>query len=121
MLKDAEDTLIEDDVTDEEAREIYCAACGHLVTRTDWRMTFDGAHEHTFFNPARILFRVLCFKEAPGAKVRGDATTEFSWFNGHAWRIAFCGGCATHLSWRFEVTGVFFGLVKPKLTMRKPG
>jgi hypothetical protein len=35
MLKDTEDTLIEDDVTDEEASEIYCAACGHLVTRTD--------------------------------------------------------------------------------------
>ena len=71
MLKDAEDTLIEDDATDEEANEIYCAACGHLVTRAVWRMTFDGAHEHTLFNPAGILFRVLCFKEVPGADTPG--------------------------------------------------
>jgi hypothetical protein len=50
MLKDTEDTLIEDDVTGDEAREIYCATYVHLVTRTDWRMIFDGAHEHTLFN-----------------------------------------------------------------------
>lgn len=117
MLQDAEDTIVEDKVTDEEASEIYCAACGHLVTRTDWRMAVDGTHEHTLFNPAGILFRVLCFKEAPGVVAPGEATAEFSWFDGHAWRIAFCGGCATHLGWQFEGGGVFFGLVKPKLTM----
>jgi hypothetical protein len=67
------------------------------------------------------LFRVLCFKEAPGAEASGDATTEFVLDDGHAWRIAFCGGCTTHIGWCFEGTGVFFGLVKPKLTMIKPG
>ena len=77
MLKDTEDTLIEDDVTGEEASEIYCTAGGHLVTRTDWRMTFDCTLEHTLFNPAGVLFRVLCFKEAQGADAPGDATTEF--------------------------------------------
>ena len=121
MLKDAGDTLVEDEVVDEEASEIYCAACGHLVTRTDWRMAVDGAHEHTLFNPAGILFRVLCFREAPGTEAPGDATADFTWFDGYVWRIAFCGGCTTHLGWRFEGTGVFFGLVKSKLTMLPRG
>jgi hypothetical protein len=75
MLKDTEDTLIEDDVTGEEAREIYCTAGGHLVTWTDWRMAFDCTFERTLFNPAGVLFRVLCFKEALGADAPGDATT----------------------------------------------
>ncbi|MBG04002.1 MAG: hypothetical protein CMM59_07985 [Rhodospirillaceae bacterium] len=120
MLKDAEDTFVEDEVIDEESNELYCAACGHLVTRTDWRIAVDGAHEHTFFNPAGILFRVLSFKEAPGVVTAGEATTEFSWFDGHAWLIAYCEGCGIHLGWRFEGERVFFGLVKPKLTMIKP-
>jgi hypothetical protein len=38
-------------------------------------MTFDCTFEHTLFNPAGVLFRVLCFKEALGADAPGDATT----------------------------------------------
>ena len=121
MFKDAEDTLLEHEVFDDEASEIYCAACGHLITRTNWRIAFDGAHEHTLFNPAGVVFRVLCFKEAPGADASGQATTEFTWFDGYAWRIAFCAGCGTHLGWLFDGTSVFFGLVKPKLTMTASG
>ncbi|MEL0019277.1 MAG: cereblon family protein [Rickettsiales bacterium] len=117
MLKETAETLVEDDQAVEDANEIYCSACGHLVTRTDWRIAMDSAHEHTFFNPAGIVFRVLCFKEAPGADAPGELTADFSWFDGHAWRIAICGGCGTHLGWRFEGSSVFFGLAKPKLTM----
>ena len=32
MLKNAEDTFVEDEIIDEESNELYCAACGHLVT-----------------------------------------------------------------------------------------
>ena len=62
MLKDAEDTFVEEEIIDEESSELYCAPCGHLVTRTDWRIAVDGAHEQTFFDPVGILFRVLSFK-----------------------------------------------------------
>ena len=62
MLKDAEDTFVEEEFIDEESSEIYCAACGHLVTRPNWRIAVDGAHEQTFFDPVGILFRLLSFK-----------------------------------------------------------
>ena len=120
MLRDAPETVEDDETVDDEADEIYCVGCGHLVTRGRWRIAMDGNHEHTFFNPAGIVFRVLCFKEAPGALPVGSVTAEFSWFDGHTWRIAICGGCGDHLGWMFEGAGAFFGLVKPRLTMRRP-
>ena len=119
MLKDAEDIFVEDEIIDEESNKLYCAACGHIVTLTDWRIAVDGAHEHTFFNSAGILFRVLSYKEASGVVIACEATTEFSWFDGHAWLIALCEGCGIHLGWRFEGERVFSGLVKPKLSMIK--
>ena len=100
--------------------KIYCAACGHLVTRTDWRRAVNSAHDHTLFNPARTVFPVLCFRETPDTEASGDATADFSWFDGYVWRIAFCSDCAAHLGWRFEGTDVFLGLVKPKLMMINP-
>lgn len=33
MLKDAEDTFVEEEIIDEESSELYCTACGRLVTR----------------------------------------------------------------------------------------
>ena len=62
MLKDAEDTFVEEEIIDEESSELYCAACSRLVRRTDWRIAVDGAHEQTFFDPVGILFRLLSFK-----------------------------------------------------------
>ena len=44
MLKDAEDTFVEEEIIYEESSELYCAACGHRVTRTNRRIAVDGAH-----------------------------------------------------------------------------
>ena len=62
MLKDAENTFVEEEIIDGESSELYCAACGHLATRPNWRIAVDGAHEHTFFGPIGILFLLLSFK-----------------------------------------------------------
>jgi hypothetical protein len=102
---------------------INCAMCGHLVTRGRWRLDIDG-HEHVFFNPAGRVFRVLCFREAPGAADQGDPTGEFTWFKGYKWNFAHCRGCNAHLGWRFTGTvapPVFFGLIKGKLAGPRTG
>lgn len=120
MPRDLPETTV--DTKDEEAERVFlCARCGLLVTRAHWAIAPDGEHERSFFNPAGIVFRVLCFKEAPGAIEAGEPTADFSWFRGYAWRFALCRSCGAHLGWRYEGEpdpAVFFGLIKPAL---KPG
>ncbi|MEQ9574054.1 MAG: cereblon family protein, partial [Rhodospirillales bacterium] len=72
---------------------LYCARCGHLVTRRRWAVAPDGRHERVCANPAGRLFTVNCFLEAPGAADRGPPTEEFTWFKGHAWNFAHCRAC----------------------------
>ncbi len=67
-----------EDTTDDA---LYCAECGHLITRTRWAISMDG-HERVFINPAGRVFRVCCFSEAPGASDVGAFTSEHTWFPG---------------------------------------
>ena len=76
MLQTAPDSDLEQETHDDD--EIYCAACGHGVTRARWRIVRNGDHEHTVFNPAGQLFRVVCFAEAPGVAAIGEATDDFT-------------------------------------------
>ena len=119
MPKDAPESIADSAARDAE-RVYRCAACAHEITRGRWEMAMDGAHERAFFNPAGVVFRVLCFKEAPGVAALGPPTREFTWFRGTAWRFAVCRRCGAHLGWRYEGDGapaVFFGLIKPALTV----
>lgn len=106
---------------DDEA--LYCIACGALVTRSRWRFAMNGDHEHVVFNPAGLVFRVLCFREAPGAAAMGPATGEFTWFRGFRWRVASCVGCGVQLGWRYEgkpFPRLFFGLDQARLSTKPP-
>jgi len=98
----------------------YCAGCGRLITRSGWRLAMNGGHEHVVFNPAGLIFRILCFRQAPGVVAEGAASGEFTWFKGWDWRVARCGGCAAHLGWRYEGPSdpaIFFGLIQSMLTI----
>lgn len=104
--------------------EYFCARCGAPVTRGHWEMSLNGGFEHVFFNPAGIVFRVLCFKEAPGVLCVGSAEATFTWFRGYDWRIGACRSCNAHLGWRYEGEAeprIFFGLVRDALTTQAPG
>ncbi len=98
---------------------LYCARCGHLVTRRRWALAPDGGHERICANPVGRMFTVVCFLEAPGATDHGAPTEEFSWFTGHAWNFAHCRGCAEHLGWRYTSDldpPIFWGLIKDRLS-----
>lgn len=104
--------------------DYFCARCGAPITRGRWEMSLNGGFEHVFFNPAGIVFRILCFKEAPGAVAVGSASGQFTWFRGYLWRISACRSCDQHLGWRYEGTDkprIFFGLIKDALTTQAPG
>lgn len=116
MLDQAPEIDIKTTDTTDDA--IYCAACGHLLTRTRWAISMDG-HERVFINPAGRVFRIRCFSEAPGTSHLGDLTTDHSWFPSHAWDFAICGGCDNHVGWRYvgeSAPQVFYGLMKTALT-----
>ena len=91
-----------------------------VMSFTVWRVSRGDDHEHIFFNPAGLVFSIVCFKEAPGVASGGAAPDEFSWFKGCTWQVSACAGCSEHLGWQFSCADeVFFGLIKPKLTTKK--
>ena len=107
----------------EEAREeggdepIVCAACGEKITTRSERIAQDGSHEHSFVNPAGIIYRIGCFRSAPGCREAGELTGDWSWIPGYDWRYAICGSCAEHLGWacRGASGSTFRGLILPRL------
>lgn len=100
---------------------LHCALCGARITNADQAFAANGAHEHVVFNPAGAVFRVGCFRDAPGVQAMGEPSAEFTWFRGYAWRIALCRACGIHLGWRYEGADsppLFFGLIRTMLTER---
>lgn len=55
-----------------------------------------------FANPHGYLHEVITVRWARGLAVIGPATTEFSWYPGYAWEIAYCTQCRSHLGWAFN-------------------
>jgi hypothetical protein len=99
-------------------RRLVCRACGHPITTEAERTTVEGAHEHVKKNPAGLVFRIGCYRAAPGATGWGDAFVEHTWFAGYAWQIALCADCGVHLGWAFRSDGSsFHGLVTERLRL----
>lgn len=93
----------------ERARpRISCLACGGFVADPRDRVSVNGAHAHSFINPAGIIFRVGCFATTPGARAAGAATHHWTWFPGFAWRAALCTRCGAHLGWCFDSADASF-------------
>jgi len=102
-------------------KRLFCAACRHPITHQDERIIVQGGHEHTFTNPQGMTYHIGCFREAVGCAAAGEATTEYSWFSGYAWRIAYCAHCHVHLGWRFQSdTDYFHGLIVNRLISAGP-
>lgn len=122
MLRETDVESASDRSDQETDDALYCAACGALITRSRWRFAVNGDHEHVVFNRAGLVFRVLCFREAPGAVACGPSSAEFTWFRGYRWRVAMCVACDVQVGWRFEgqaAPRLFFGLDARRLTTRQ--
>jgi len=99
-------------------RRIRCAYCALTVSTVDQRIDCAGSHTHHFENPAGIAFHIGCFRHAPGCRCVGEATLEWTWFPGHAWSVALCRQCSTHLGWGYgpgAAGDAFFGLILDRL------
>jgi hypothetical protein len=96
---------------------LLCRACGAAITNRNASIQVEGKHEHTFFNPAGVLFEIGCFSLAPGCVVAGVPTSEFAWFRNYLWQYASCSGCGVHLGWYFASApgSAFYGLIVNRL------
>ena len=121
MLQITPDATLDPDSDVKEDDALYCAACSSLATRGRWRISINGDHAHTLANPAGLIFRVDCYKEAPGVRAFGTPSQEFTWFPGYDWQVAHCKVCEIQLGWQFtgdDAPAVFFGLIRPRLSDR---
>ena len=96
-----------------EKRLILCRECLFPVTREEERSEMAGAGQHTFANPAGIVFTIGCFRAAEGCVPVGPLSEEFTWFPGFAWQVGVCRGCLAHLGWHFAAPSgaTFWGLI----------
>jgi hypothetical protein len=116
-----EKTKAKPDTRPKKEKRLFCAACRHPITHQDERIIVQGGHEHRFTNPQGIRYHVGCFREAAGCAAAGEATAEYTWFKGYAWRIAYCTHCHAHLGWRFQSDADYFhGLIVDRLTSVGP-
>ena len=114
-------TKAKPDAKPKKEKRLFCAACRHPITHQDERIMVQGDHEHTFTNPQGMTYHIGCFREAAGCAPSGEATVEFTWFRGYAWRIAYCAHCHVHLGWRFQSdTDYFHGLIVNRLISAGP-
>ncbi|MBT8495339.1 MAG: hypothetical protein KJO07_19990 [Deltaproteobacteria bacterium] len=104
------------DEEQETPKKLICVRCHHPITSHNARIEVAGRHEHRRSNPHGYHFRVGCFAEAPGCKLRGQESSHFSWFPGNAWQVTVCGLCEAHNGWRFTgEAGEFYALVLDQL------
>lgn len=110
------DKADQDEEREEQQRGLLCKSCNAMITDENQRVDIAGSHQHTFFNPAGIVFELGCFKNAPGCSAMGESSAEFTWFAGYVWRVAVCRSCSAHLGWQFTgADNLFYGLILPKL------
>ena len=104
--------------TDEE-KWYVCNQCHQKITQPGFHLNVQGRHEHTYANPSGIVYNIKCFSNAQGYSFLGPASTEFTWFSGHSWRIIICAACLTHIGWYFKSNGgaIFFGFISDRLLL----
>ena len=99
--------------------KILCRQCLQLITTAAERIEIQGSHQHTFSNPAGLLFQIGCFRLVPGCVLVSPPEAEWSWFSGYCWQVVLCSSCATHMGWRYTGgSDSFYGLILHRLLQK---
>lgn len=105
------ETEAEDEEKEEKSR-LLCKYCGNRITTLEAMVPRNGRHRHIFSNPGGFVYEIGCFSCANGCVNQGRPTTEFTWFDGFAWRFSLCSNCHEHLGWFYRSKDdSFFGLI----------
>ncbi|HIF51962.1 MAG TPA: hypothetical protein EYQ42_10645 [Thiotrichaceae bacterium] len=99
----------------EENKKLFCKNCKNHITNIDAAISIDGAHTHTFKNPADYEYTISCYQTAVGCLVSGEPTNEYTWFKHYQWQLAFCNACGDQLGWLFSNEQQFYALIVDRL------
>jgi hypothetical protein len=108
----------------DEERIFVCRRCDtEISSRRQLFAMRAASYVQVFPNPYGHMKVIYTFRDAKAVLLTGTPTTEFTWFAGYTWRIAYCAACRNHLGWLFESIDaseppVFYGLLKDELVER---
>ena len=108
-----------DELEKKENKKLYCKYCKQHITDTDQAISIQGAHTHTFTNPAGFVYTINCYQSATGCVVFAERTDEYSWFAGFKWQLALCNSCQEQLGWLFSNTEQFYALIDNRLVQTR--
>ena len=95
---------------------VRCSTCNYKITLLSDKIHINSADVHIFKNPAGIIYRVICFSQAPGSVNITEYTFENSWFSGYSWSISLCRLCNNHLGWHYSSgSEEFYGLIAERI------
>jgi hypothetical protein len=95
---------------------VLCRNCGNTITHPERIVSVNGQYQHTFTNPAGVIYDIVCFSSASGCTVYGDPTMEHTWFHGFSWCYSLCSSCLVHLGWYYQNEDeTFFGLILERI------
>jgi cereblon len=99
-------------------RPLVCRHCLSEISDASALFGMDSDNPiRVFPNPHGTLREIMTVRFATGLHLVGPPTTEFTWFAGYAWEVAYCESCARHLGWRFSAVepaaelDTFYGLL----------
>jgi hypothetical protein len=107
---------------EEEEHVFVCRRCGSEISSRRRLFAMRAASwVQVFPNPYGHMRVIYTFRDATGLAISGAPTSEFTWFAGYTWRIAYCAACSNHLGWLFEAfdgsePSELYGLLKDELS-----
>ncbi|KAJ8773648.1 hypothetical protein K2173_005894 [Erythroxylum novogranatense] len=84
---------------------IRCKICQTVLARRSDMLTMSVEGPlNAYVNKYGSVHEIITLYKANGLALEGRAFTEYSWFPGYAWTIAYCSTCETHMGWLFTAT-----------------
>jgi len=86
----------------ETCRVIVCRRCHKQLGDQAYifSMSSEGP-QGAFVNPGGVVHETLTLYRAKNLRLVGHPSAEYSWFPGYSWTITECGGCGSHIGWKF--------------------
>ncbi|MFC1834635.1 cereblon family protein [Thermodesulfobacteriota bacterium] len=91
-----------DDKDDKDPKTYHCSHCGSFITDSEALSNINGAHRHSYVNPAGIRCNFMTFSGCENVIEHEELHLEHSWFPEYGWSFLMCRACYLHLGWKYE-------------------